>query len=53
MSDVLLGVTLSEDDLRKIETRRSISGLYVKVCIVMLVHVLVLSAELTVRYGNE
>ena len=37
---------MSEDDPRKIETRRSISGLCVKVCIVILVHVSVLSIAL-------
>jgi len=39
----LFGVRISEDDMKKIETCRSIRGLYVKLYILMLVHLLVLS----------
>jgi hypothetical protein len=37
----LLGVKLSEDDLKKIETCRNISEMYVKVCVLMPVTLLV------------
>ena len=39
-------VKFREDDLKKIETGRSISGFYVKVCIVICVNVSVLSIAL-------
>jgi len=39
----LFDVRIPEDDLKKIETFRSIRGLYVKLYILMLVHLLTLS----------
>jgi hypothetical protein len=40
---------LPEDDLKKIETFRSISGFYGKVYILMLVHLFVLSTKLSIN----
>ena len=39
----LFDVRIPEDDLKKIETWRSISGLYVKLYILMFLHLLALS----------
>ena len=41
----LFDVRLPEDDLKKIKLRPSISGLYVTVYILILVHLLVLSIK--------
>jgi len=41
-----------EDDLQKIETCRSISGLHVLVYVLMLVHLLVLSIKLLINAGT-
>jgi hypothetical protein len=41
----LFDVRLPEDDLKKIETCRSISELYVKLCILVLVRVLVVTVR--------
>ena len=42
----MFDVIFREDDLKKIETCQSISGSYVKVCILIILHLLVLAMKL-------
>ena len=42
----MFDIIIREDDLKKIETYQSISGSYVKACILIILHLLVLTMKL-------